>query len=310
MAELILSCCNHCGKRTATKPSTRRDGSRCEVVYCNRACYNAHRHEQVAARAVACERCGVNFSPATEKSSRKYCSAKCWSAHRKAKAKNCPACGCLFTPVKYQAGAGRMVSNNTGVTCSAKCENDWIRKNPERKQKISLAFTGPAHPNWQGGKALLNNVSSRGPNWQKQRAAALLRDGKRCVDCLMSEAECIARYGRSLDVDHVVPFHNFSSYKQANALSNLQCRCASCHRIAEAKRSMVQMVLPIQDKASRQHKAGRNKGNQRLSASDVIAIRTRSDAGESAVSIAKDYTMVSRKAVSDIAKRRTWKHIA
>jgi hypothetical protein len=52
----------------------------------------------------------------------------------------------------------------------------------------------------------------------------------------------------------VVPFHNFNSYKKANALSNLQCRCASCHKRAESKRGMVQMVLPMQDSANRMHK--------------------------------------------------------
>jgi hypothetical protein len=201
-----------------------------------------------------------------------------------------------------------MISHNSGKTCSPGCASEWSSNNPERKRKISEAFRGHLHPNWQGGKALLNNASNRGPNWSKQRAAAIKRDGA-CVDCGISNEDCIVKYRRSLDVDHVVPFHNFSSYRKANSLSNLQCRCASCHRIAEAKRSMIQMVLPVQDSESRRHKGRIGKGNHRLTEQQVLAIRARSDAGEPATRISIDFPLVSRRAVSDIAKRKTWRHI-
>lgn len=307
MARRIVACCKNCGKENRRNARIKRDGSFSEDLYCNKACYDEYRRAVIRAREVSCAHCGSAFSVAPSQA-RSYCSWACVAAARKAKPNHCLSCGCLFTPVKWHAGAGRMISHNSGKTCSPGCASDWNSKNPERKRKISEAFRGHLHPNWQGGKALLNNASNRGPNWSKQRAAAIKRDGA-CVDCGISNDDCLVRYRRSLDVDHVVPFHNFSNYRKANALSNLQCRCASCHRIAEAKRSMIQMVLPVQDSESRRHKGRIGKGNHRLTEQQVLAIRARSDAGEPATRISIDFPLVSRRAVSDVAKRRSWSHI-
>jgi hypothetical protein len=132
--------------------------------------------------------------------------------------------------------------------------SDFHKNNQARKDKISIAFKGEKHPNWQGGKSLWNNVHGRGFNWAEQRTKALKRDGYKCVKCGMTTEQCAQVFGRNLDVDHIVPFHNFHSYKKANALSNLQSVCASCHKIVESRRSMVQMLLPMQESMSRQHR--------------------------------------------------------
>lgn len=299
--------CSHCGKVVARARSVRRNGEAADKVFCDRACYDRHRSMAIKARLIPCARCGTGFDPMHGKT--KFCGESCWKADKKAEPKKCLSCKCLFTPVKWHAVAGKMISYNGGKTCSPKCENDWIRNNPERKRKIGNAFRGHNHPNWQGGKSLMNNTSNRGPNWQKQRAAALKRD-KGCVDCGISNEECREKFGRSLDVDHVVPFHNFSGYRKANALSNLQCRCASCHRVAEAKRTMSQMVLPMQDSEKRRHKGRAGKvSNAKLSELDVLLIRRRFDGGESVANIAVEFSVVTSGAVRDVAKRRTWRHI-
>lgn len=299
--------CAYCGEIVARTPSVRRNGKPAENVYCSRTCYDSHRTQAVKARERRCLKCNGAFSPTSK--SNMYCSEACWKSAKKAKPKKCLSCKALFTPVKWQPAANRMVSCNSGKTCSPKCQNDWNRNNPERKRKIGDAFRGHLHPNWQGGKSLLNSTSNRGPSWSRQRALAIKRD-RACVDCGISDEECREKFGRSLDVDHVIPFHNFQSHRKANALSNLECRCASCHRIAEAKRSMVQMVLPMQDNEKRQHKGRVGKfSNAKLSELDVVLIRRRFDSGESIPSLAAEFTVVTAGAVRDVAKRRTWRHI-
>lgn len=297
--------CHECGVETNRIPSKCRDGSTSEKVFCSRACYDKNR----ADRRGGCKACGerVPFK------SSKYCSWACRISDKKPDPCTCKNCGCVFTAVKFVArpsGKVELVAYGGAKTCSYECHNLWMRTDPERKRKIGLAFAGPLHPNWQGGKSLLNNVSNRGPNWKKQRAAAIKRDGA-CVDCGMTDEQCRQRYGRSLDVDHVTPFHNFTDYRKANRLINLQCRCASCHRIAEAKRDGAQMVLGFQDSAKRKHKGyavGERHPRAKLTANDVLAIRRRVAEGESQNSLRLVYG-VSQAAINSIVLRKTWQNV-
>lgn len=259
------------------------------------------------ANSISCAVCCTSFVPNKYRPS-KFCSDACWKLAKKAKPKHCLSCKCLFTPVKFVKKTGMMISYNAGKTCSAKCLNDWIRNNPERKAKISAAFKGANHPNWQGGKSLLNNVSNRGHNWKEQRSKAIKRDGGKCSCCGMSEIECREKYGRGLDVDHIVPFHNFSSYKKANALSNLRSLCASCHRISEATRGMVQMVLQMQDSKARMHHGyatGERHPKAKLSAYDVVMIRQKSKEGATGASLARMFG-VSSANICALLQGKTW----
>lgn len=301
--------CAQCGTLVERNPSQKRNGERSDAVYCNRACYDAARTEIRKSREASCACCGSAF---VQDRGSQFCSDACRRAAKKASPKNCINCDCWFTPVKKHTN-GKIISHNSGKTCSLACQIAWISNNEDRKAKIGAAFKGAFHPNWQGGKSQLNNTSNRGPNWAQQRRAALKRDRYACVDCSMTEEQCQQVFGRSLDVDHVVPFHNFRSYRQANALSNLECRCASCHRIAEAKRDMVQMVLPMQDSAKRSHK-GRCRGERintaKLTEYDVRRIRRRFAEGESRQRVHADYPQVGIASIHNIATNKTWRHIA
>ncbi len=66
-----------------------------------------------------------------------------------------------------------------------------------------------------------------GPNWPAQRDRARVRDGYRCQACGTLES------GRAHDVHHKTPFRTFTSYRQANQLSNLVTLCPRCHHRAE-----------------------------------------------------------------------------
>lgn len=79
------------------------------------------------------------------------------------------------------------------------------------------------------------HMTSRGPDWPRQRDLTRQRDGYLCRWCGAPE-----RPGRQHHVHHVVPFREFrwvpgenENYRQANRLSNLITLCPSCHRRAE-----------------------------------------------------------------------------
>lgn len=301
--------CLRCGVTVERRFGQCRDGRKSDKLFCSRSCYDEHRASVCMLRSATCSCCRKVFLQGASQL-RSYCSHRCMYSARKATPKNCVNCKCLFTPIKLMA-TGKFISHNSGKTCSALCQNEWIRNNPERKRKISEAFRGDKHPQWEGGKSLLNNISSRGANWQKQREAARARDRYQCVDCGISEDDCRAKYGRALDVDHVVPFHNFSDYKKANRLTNLQSRCASCHRIAEAKRGMVQMVLSLQDGAKRSHRGkcfGERINTAKLTAPQVMEIRRSIKNGGSAVELATRMG-VRKSTIYQIVRGDSWKHL-
>lgn len=234
--------CAHCGKIVAREKSKRRSGERSKSIYCTRDCYDAARSAVISARQVNCLECGASFDGWNGK---KYCRHACKVAHKKPAAKKCVNCGCRFSAIKWMPSRGEFTAVSASKTCSKDCEMEWRSNNEDRKRKIGEAFRGSNHPNWQGGKSLLNNTSYRGVGWPIQREKALKRDGYRCLDCGLTDEESRGKYGRSLDVDHVEPFHNFTNSAEANRLCNLETRCASCHRKAEAKRVGVQAVLPF-----------------------------------------------------------------
>lgn len=305
------SLCANCGNVVIGSPSKKRNGEKSDVLFCNRTCYDSYRRKIVESRNVKCKNCGNEFETLASSVKRVFCSVECKNAHKRAKPKNCVNCQCLFTSIKLVKKTGKYIGYNAGKTCSSYCHNQWIRNDPERKRKIGDAFRGANHPNWQGGKSLWNNIHGRGPNWQKQRQLALKRDKYMCVDCGITNDECIEKFGRGLDVDHMTPFHNFGNFKKANALSNLECRCASCHKKKESTRGMVQMLLPMQDGEKRMHKGkanGERHPNAKLRIKDVVDIRRMADDGRCFSDIAVEFN-VKCSNISSIVKGKVWKNV-
>lgn len=235
--------CARCGVGFSRSKSRTRSGKLSENIYCSRDCYDAARIE---ARGF-CDHCGERLPSTGLEARRRYCSMECRKLGMKAKPSTCITCGVTFTGIQFKRrnGIARGYSSKPRKTCSDECLRDYYRTDEDRKKKIGAAFSGDKHPQWMGGLAQLNNVANRGPGWAKIRLKALKRDGFCCVDCGMSNDESLEKYGRGLDVDHVEPYHNFGKSSEANRLSNLKSRCASCHRKAEAKRKFRQMALPF-----------------------------------------------------------------
>jgi hypothetical protein len=188
----------------------------------------------------------------------------------------------------------------------------WISENEERKQKISIAFTGEKHPNWQGGVSR-GYGSYRGENWKTQRLKALKRDGFKCLECGMNNDEHMEKYGNGLHVNHIHPFHNFTDYRKANVLSNLETLCVS-HHMQKEDRSNIQMCFDLSgDDKHCKRRVGNVRGEKvhtsKLTEYDVRNIRKMYDYGLTINEIHLEYGYVLKKTVWSVATRQTWKHI-
>lgn len=84
------------------------------------------------------------------------------------------------------------------------------------------SMVGENNPAWLGG-----HTAYRGGNWNTQRKLARKRDKDTCQDCGLQQ--------KSLPVHHVIPYHLFDHYSQANQLDNLRTLCPKCHSIADMK---------------------------------------------------------------------------
>lgn len=226
--------CEYCGKELIN-PRIRKS---VPARFCGKACYDNFRTES----RPLCDFCGkrvkASFLP---KAKRHFCSPECRFLGLKPPPRPCVNCGAIIVPIKFMAATGKFIAHNAGKTCSAKCQNEWIRNNPERKAKISAAFTGNLHPNWQGGKSAFNNTSNRGTGWSTVSEKARKRDKYTCQLCGMTQEE----NGRKLDVHHIVPYHVINHHSKANKMSNLISLCQSCHTKEEHKIKMTQMLLPF-----------------------------------------------------------------
>jgi hypothetical protein len=217
----------------------------------------------------------------------------------------CLNCRTVFTPFKKQP-CGRMVRDNSRKLCSPNCRKAWQSNNPVRKARISAAFTGAKHPNWQGGKSYFNRISKRGPGWKAAALKARERDNNSCRDCGKGEKA----NGRKMDVHHIRPFHDYATAAEANALANLLSLCKVCHRKREALLKGQQMTLALfGEKSGHLGQARGEKINtNKLRSADVLAIRHAYAAGETGVEIGRRFGVAATN-VSAIVNGETWKHL-
>jgi 5-methylcytosine-specific restriction endonuclease McrA len=114
-----------------------------------------------------------------------------------------------------------------------------------RKEKISIAFRASNHPNWQGGS---HYGKTRGPGWTRIAERCRELHNRTCKHCGMTEKESKAKGWWRLQVNHIIPFHQWRNKEAANKQSNLEALCKSCHTKADwkwRKENAVQMTLAI-----------------------------------------------------------------
>ena len=241
--------CAHCDSDVLGKSKNRkRNGEAADHIFCNRQCYDAFRSESRNKPKGECLNCGVAITNKTTRNlNPKYCSNTCRLEHKKSKDRHCISCGVWFSSLKWNTSAGRLVADNTRKTCSKECYIASIKNNEDRREKISKAFSGSNHPNWQGGSSYLDNSGFRGANWKMIRIKVLKRDNYKCVSCGISSDDHIKKYGCELNINHIIPFHQFGGMTElANKLRNLESLCKSCHTKADwkyRKENPIQQVL-------------------------------------------------------------------
>ena len=123
---------------------------------------------------------------------------------------------------------GGFVIDKDRTTCSKECRSSVYINDEGRKAKISAAFTGSKHPLWQGGG---KHRDFRGQGWRAIAEKCRELHERLCKTCGKNEED----NGRKLDVNHIVPFHQWKNNSAANKQSNLEALCKSCHRKQDAK---------------------------------------------------------------------------
>lgn len=204
------SVCDHCGVTFGH----RADRS---PRYCTMACRRAD------ARQVSnCETCGNRFSRKKSEAGR-FCSRACGTGRPRDESKwiekTCPGCGKIFLTPRYRetdhcSRACRSQATTIEAICPI-CGDDFAYYRSWPRTHCSSACYGVSRE--KGGRHYY------GPNWQVQRAFAIVRDGGACVDCQSTD---------SLHVHHLQALRQFDGdWKSANELSNLVTVCSPCHLV-------------------------------------------------------------------------------
>lgn len=90
--------------------------------------------------------------------------------------------------------------------------------------------TGADNGRWKGG---ISPPDYYGSNWDEQREKAIKRDGSECRVCGINREEHMEKYGRDIEVHHIVPIVEFESKESANQLNNLVTLCSGHHNTWE-----------------------------------------------------------------------------
>lgn len=122
----------------------------------------------------------------------------------------CDHCGTTYSRKPWRANR----ADTRNRYCSRKCRDNHKR----------LVECGPDSPLWIGGQQ-----TYRGRDWRRIRWEVVR---SQCGTC----AHCGKYVGRSLPVNHMRPYREFSSPTEANVRTNLLGLCQPCHMRAEPRR--------------------------------------------------------------------------
>ena len=282
----------------------KRSGKKQASRFCSRACYLVWHanHRKVDCVCLSCNKAFQIRRSHTKNGGGQCCSWACRVAHKRPKSRECRQCGYLFSPIEYRQGTKKLliIVDNSRVICSEKCLNQFYRTNEARKLKISEAFGGKKHPMWKGGLSQ-GNRGYRGPHWRMIRRKVRKLQKHCCARCGKHEDEL----GQALDVNHIEPWHNFTDHRKANALSNLEGLCKSCH-MAKEQRTNVQLALFLGE--GKKGYSGSRCYQAKFSTQQIMGIRSLSKQGITTKDIAKQYN-VSHQVIWGIVTNRTYKDV-
>ena len=107
--------------------------------------------------------------------------------------------------------------------CSGRTVGRWLKKHGIETRDSSFR-PGSENVSWNGGTA------PYGPGWNKRKKRQVrTRDGHKCVDCGMTQAEHKDRHGQKLHVHHLRKARDVDDPEERNAPENLVTLCRDCH---------------------------------------------------------------------------------
>lgn len=181
--------CDHCGEKIPRKYNPKRY---LEREYCSPKCQADARVKERCTKT--CPQCNGQFDTLRENA--KYCSDECADkAGVTSGVVECGNCGKEYTEYRHK------IERDTACFCCEDCYRKWSR--------------GSNSPHWKGGRN-----GYRGPNWDKQREKAIFRYGDQCAVCGDKSKP---------QVHHMIPYREFESHEEANAIGNLIVLCPSHH---------------------------------------------------------------------------------
>ena len=193
-----------------------------------------------------CAFCGKEFQPNRRPGGKHkvlYCSRQCSAKARSQKVEvACSVCGRLFLRKRYHASRSGERGQFCGFECYSKWQSENLRaeKNPAWRDRLTLqcSWCGQsfdvrpyeAHRLFCSRECFLAAWRSDYPHpttlynalWDRQRQAALDRDGHACQSCGSHDR---------LVVHHQKPLREFlaEAVIRAHALDNLETLCEGCH---------------------------------------------------------------------------------
>jgi 5-methylcytosine-specific restriction endonuclease McrA len=202
--------CDWCGDEFEIKPGNDRR-------FCSLECHGENRTENgLPARSrqvtLTCDYCGDKFSvPQSDADGKKYCSQSCYDGDSRGGTLECEWCGDSFKVAGEYVDEARF--------CSQDCYGEWMSNDMPLED----------HPRYKGEDKL--DGPQYGAGWNEdKREAVRERDNRECVACGLDERMHVEKYGRKLNVHHIVPAREFDDAERRNAMGNLISVCIPCHR--------------------------------------------------------------------------------
>lgn len=217
--------CQQCGKLFT--PSDKKPNQK----FCCRECW---RQSLVTRVDKVCPRCGQTFSVQIGQANRrKYCSSECRKDQVK---KNCTYCGTEFSIKASHADRRECCSRYCAMKLRAirgTAPMTGKHRKLSTRQKVSeglkryYAKNPQGHWNFKG--VGYNEYRGNWGEWQKTKRQIRKRDNFTCQACGLHERDSDKRHS----VHHVIPFREFTDWREANHPSNLVALCQSCHMKVE-----------------------------------------------------------------------------
>ena len=203
--------CDECNATFTTRSKSpnreRFCGKRCYQKFWNRHT-NERLHPEKLIHARICACCGVEFTPDRQHPFAKTCSVKCSQRRvalelaakrereRDTSSRPCAECGTEFVRSKYSA--------HKNIYCSSRCA-----------VRVNHRIFAERHPE----RIIENGKKSNRRRWDGNHAAALERDGRKCIQCGAEKKLRVHHRDGSGEAES--PNHD---------LQNLETLCSTCHK--------------------------------------------------------------------------------